>query len=96
MEHRPTQLSGGERQRAAIARALANDPDILLADEPTANLDSKTAGELLDLMQKLNEEKRIPFIFSSHDPRILSRAGRIIQIRDGQILSEESGAKSVP
>ena len=93
---RPQGLSGGQQQRGAVARAIVHHPAVVLADEPTANLDSKTAGELLDLMQKLNEEKRITFIFSSHDPRILSRAGRIIQIRDGQILSEESGAKSVP
>lgn len=81
----PSQLSGGQQQRVAIARAIVHDPKVVLADEPTANLDSKTSESLLNLMQNLNEKSGMTFIFSSHDSLILSRAKRVIQIRDGML-----------
>jgi len=83
---RPSELSGGQQQRVAIARAIAPEPAIILADEPTANLDSRTANSLLDLMKDLNERLRATFIFSTHDPRVLERAKRIIPMRDGEIV----------
>lgn len=85
-DRRPNLLSGGQQQRVAIARAIVHRPTVVLADEPTANLDSKTAGELMDLMQSLNLERKITFIFSSHDPLVLSRAGRVVEIRDGMLI----------
>jgi len=90
MEHRyPRELSGGQQQRVAIARALIKEPTIILADEPTANLDSATGGEILDLMKELNEQKGATFIFSTHDPMVMDRAQRLINLRDGQIHSDE-------
>lgn len=90
MEHRyPRELSGGQQQRVAIARALVKEPSIILADEPTANLDSATGAEILDLMKELNEQKGATFIFSTHDPMVMDRARRIISLRDGQIHSDE-------
>jgi len=90
MEHRfPTQLSGGQQQRVAVARAIASDPSIILADEPTANLDSESSVMLLNLMKKLNEEKGVTFLFSSHDPLVIETARRVIRIRDGQIRSDD-------
>lgn len=90
MEHRyPRELSGGQQQRVAIARALVKEPSIVLADEPTANLDSGTGAEILDLMRDLNEQKGATFIFSTHDPMVMDRAKRIIYLRDGQIHSDE-------
>lgn len=88
-DKRPTQLSGGQQQRVAVARALASKPKFILADEPTANLDSKSAENLLDLMLKLNEEEGITFIFSTHDQRVIDRAKRVITLVDGQIISDE-------
>ncbi|MDZ7331054.1 MAG: ABC transporter ATP-binding protein [candidate division KSB1 bacterium] len=85
--HKPRELSGGQCQRVAIARALVNKPKIVLADEPTANLDSNTAQDILKLMAKLNREENVTFIFSTHDPKIVQIARRIIQLRDGQIES---------
>ena len=82
---RPNEMSGGQQQRVAVARAIINNPSIVLADEPTANLDSKTAGHLLDLMQKMNEEKKITFIFSSHDKQVMNRAKRLLILKDGLI-----------
>ena len=90
MEHRyPRELSGGQQQRVAIARALVKEPSLILADEPTANLDSTTGGETLDLMRELNEQKDATFIFSTHDSMVMERATRIIYLHDGQISSDE-------
>ncbi|MDF2157942.1 ABC transporter ATP-binding protein [Algoriphagus sp. CAU 1675] len=88
MDTRPAQLSGGQQQRVAVARALASKPQFILADEPTANLDSKSATKLLDIMAKLNEEENITFIFSTHDPRVIKRARRVITLVDGQVHSD--------
>jgi putative ABC transport system ATP-binding protein len=82
---RPDLLSGGQRQRVAIARALANEPEVILADEPTASLDSKTADEVLDLMTRINEERRVAFVLSSHDPRVVARAQRVLTLEDGRL-----------
>ncbi len=86
---RPTQLSGGQQQRVAVARALASKPDFVLADEPTANLDSASAFNLLDIMAKLNKEEGITFLFSTHDQRVIERARRVITLEDGMIKSDE-------
>jgi putative ABC transport system ATP-binding protein len=88
MNTRPAQLSGGQQQRVAVARALASKPQFVLADEPTANLDSKAAANLLDIMVKLNREENITFIFSTHDARVIERARRVITLVDGQIHSD--------
>ena len=86
MESRkPAELSGGQQQRVAVARAIVAEPDLVLADEPTANLDSQTAFALLDLMEKLNRERGTTFLFSTHDPRVMSRARRIIHLLDGRV-----------
>jgi putative ABC transport system ATP-binding protein len=86
---RPGKLSGGQQQRIAVARALASRPKFVLADEPTANLDSKSASTLLEIMEKLNHEEKITFIFSTHDPRVVKMAHRIITLEDGRIMSDE-------
>jgi putative ABC transport system ATP-binding protein len=86
MRHRPPELSGGQQQRVAIARALVTEPALVLADEPTANLDSKTGHEIVELMRRLNRERRTTFVFSTHDPRIMSVADRVIEIRDGRLV----------
>lgn len=83
--HTPAELSGGQQQRVAIARAFANDPAIILADEPTANLDSVTSGELMDMMLELNTNLGITFVFSTHDPLVIKRARRLVQILDGRV-----------
>ena len=83
--HRPNQLSGGQRQRVAIARALITQPVIVLADEPTANLDHKTGESILHLMKEINRIRETTFIFSTHDPRVMELAGRVVRIEDGQI-----------
>lgn len=85
----PPQLSGGQQQRVAVARALASKPQFVLADEPTANLDSVAAGTLLDIMAKLNKEEQMTFIFSTHDQRVIERARRVITLRDGKIESDK-------
>lgn len=84
--HRPNELSGGQRQRVSIARAIVKKPTMVLADEPTANLDSRTGAEIIDLMHKLNQEDKITFVFSSHDPKIIERGNRVVQLRDGEIV----------
>ncbi len=86
---RPNEMSGGQQQRVAVARAIVNDPALVLADEPTANLDSKTGEELLDLMENMNREKQITFVFSSHDPQVIERAHRLITLKDGQIVEDK-------
>jgi putative ABC transport system ATP-binding protein len=83
--HKPSELSGGQRQRVAIARALVKRPEIILADEPTANLDSKNAFSIIELMRALNEEEKTTFVFSTHDDRVLKYARRVIRIEDGEI-----------
>ena len=85
---KPGELSGGQQQRVAVARALASKPKIILADEPTANLDSKSAANLLDIMAKLNQEERITFLFSTHDQRVIKKARRVITLVDGKIDSD--------
>lgn len=85
---RPNKLSGGQQQRVAVARALASKPKFILADEPTANLDSKSAENLLDIMEKLNKEENITFIFSTHDVRVMNKAHRIITIEDGKVIDD--------
>ncbi len=87
-EHRPNQLSGGQRQRVAIARALAIYPAIVLADEPTANLDHKTGEDILLLMKKINRDLRTTFIFSTHDQRVMGMADRLVKIEDGELVDE--------
>jgi putative ABC transport system ATP-binding protein len=82
---RPNEMSGGQQQRVAVARAIVNNPSVVLADEPTANLDSVTAGNLLDLMEQMNAEKNITFIFSSHDKNVIDRAKRLLILKDGKI-----------
>lgn len=88
INRRPNQLSGGQQQRVAVARALASKPQFVLADEPTANLDSKSTSDLLNIMQTLNKEEGMTFIFSTHDQRVIDRASRIITLEDGKILSD--------
>jgi putative ABC transport system ATP-binding protein len=92
LHRRPSALSGGQQQRVAVARALAAGPRLVLADEPTANLDSENAGSLLDIMHQLSHEEKTTFLFSTHDPRVMERAERIITLRDGQIASDERTA----
>lgn len=89
MDCRPGELSGGQQQRVAVARALASRPKIILADEPTANLDSVSAANLLDLMLKLNKEENMTFVFSTHDQRVIEKARRVITLVDGKIVSDK-------
>jgi putative ABC transport system ATP-binding protein len=95
MHHTPSQLSGGQRQRVAIARALANDPSIVLADEPTGNLDSATGRMIVQIMKRLNEEKRVTFLITTHDLRIARWADRILYLTDGKISDERISAEEV-
>ncbi len=86
---RPSELSGGQQQRVAIARAIAADPAVVLADEPTANVDSDTADKLIGIMEKLNRDQGVTFLFSTHDPRVMERARRLVRLVDGDIASDE-------
>ncbi len=86
---RPSQLSGGQQQRVAVARALASKPEFVLADEPTANLDSISTSALLDIMAKMNEEEGATFVFSTHDQRVIDKARRVITLEDGKVISDE-------
>ena len=86
---KPNQLSGGQQQRVAVARALASKPQFILADEPTANLDSISTTQLLNIMEKLNKEENITFIFSTHDQRVVDKARRVIKVDDGKVVSDE-------
>jgi putative ABC transport system ATP-binding protein len=89
-DRRPAELSGGQQQRVAVARAIVSRPSIVLADEPTANLDSKTGNGLLEMMLELNREKGVTFIFSTHDQMVMDYARRLVQIRDGRIVDDET------
>jgi putative ABC transport system ATP-binding protein len=92
--HRPDQLSGGEQQRVAIARALATKPALILADEPTANLDTPNGKQVMEIMTRLNQETGVTFVFATHDPRVIKYARRIITLRDGLILENNHGEPS--
>jgi len=89
-DRRPAELSGGQQQRVAVARAIVSNPSIVLADEPTANLDSKTGNGLLEMMKKMNEEKKVTFIFSTHDNMVMDYARRLVLIRDGRIVEDQN------
>ena len=88
-DRRPAELSGGEQQRVAVARAIVSNPSIVLADEPTANLDSKTGKGLLEMMKEMNEKKEVTFIFSTHDQMVMDYARRLVQIRDGRVADDQ-------
>jgi putative ABC transport system ATP-binding protein len=88
-DRKPSKLSGGQQQRVAIARSLVKNPEIVLADEPTANLDSGTGEEILKLMKEMNKKYGTTFIFSTHDPMVMDYAGRVVMLHDGQIKSDE-------
>ncbi len=88
LDSRPSKLSGGQQQRVAVARALASKPKFVLADEPTANLDTEATENLLDIMERLNQEENITFIFATHDARVMKKARRVITIEDGKVLSD--------
>ncbi len=90
IKHRPSELSGGQRQRVAIARALVTNPEIVLADEPTANLDSETGNMILELMKELNIREKTTFIFSTHDPDVIKYASKVVRIKDGLISDQEA------
>jgi len=91
-DKRPNEMSGGQQQRVAVARAIVNNPSLVLADEPTANLDSATGAELLNLMEQMNRERNITFIFSSHDPQVIERAHRLLTLKDGKIVEDTRGS----
>jgi len=95
INNKPTELSGGQQQRVAVARALASKPSFVLADEPTANLDSVTANNLLDIMEKLNKDHQMTFVFSTHDARVIKRAHRVVTLRDGAIESDLEKEKTL-
>jgi putative ABC transport system ATP-binding protein len=88
-DRRPAELSGGQQQRVAVARAIVSNPSIVLADEPTANLDSKTGRGLLDMMKKMNQDKKVTFIFSTHDKMVMNYAQRLLRIRDGRLVDDK-------
>jgi putative ABC transport system ATP-binding protein len=86
--HRPDQLSGGQQQRVAIARALATNPVVILADEPTAKLDTENRKQVMEIMKRLNQETGVTFVFATHDPRVISYANRVVTLEDGMIASD--------
>ncbi len=88
-QNKPVELSGGQQQRVAVARALASKPRVVLADEPTANLDSVSSADLLDIMNALNQREQVTFVFSTHDQRVIDRARRVVTLEDGRIVSDE-------
>jgi putative ABC transport system ATP-binding protein len=90
--NRPDQLSGGQQQRVAVARALATDPKLILADEPTANLDTENGEQVMEIMKKLNKETGTTFVFATHDPRVIKYAGRVVTLQDGLIVKDSSAA----
>jgi len=90
--HRPDQMSGGEQQRVAVARALASNPSLVLADEPTANLDTENGRQVMEIMQKLNKETGVTYVFATHDPRVIKYAKRIVTLRDGLIVENNGSA----
>ena len=92
MQHRPDQMSGGEQQRVAIARALATNPVVVLADEPTANLDTENGQQAMGIVKKLNEETGTAFVFATHDPRVMSYARHVIKLRDGRVTEDSRHA----
>ncbi len=92
--HRPDQLSGGEQQRVAVARALATNPTLILADEPTANLDTPNGNQVMEIMSRLNQETGVTFVFATHDPRVVKFARRIITLRDGLVVEDSKEVKS--
>ena len=93
--HRPDQLSGGQQQRVAVARALATNPRLILADEPTANLDTENGKQVMDIMQRLNKETGVTFVFATHDPRVISYANRVVTLQDG-LITKDSRANGKP
>jgi len=93
--HRPSELSGGQRQRVAVARALVTRPPLVLADEPTANLDSQTGENIIDLMKEMNERDGTTFVFSTHDPKVMAHATAVVRIADGRVAAREVGAGAV-
>jgi putative ABC transport system ATP-binding protein len=94
LNSRPSKLSGGQQQRVAVARALASKPRFILADEPTANLDSVSTENLLDIMERLNQEEKMTFIFSTHDARVVRKARRVITIEDGLVIKDDYKQKA--
>ncbi len=95
MKRRPTQMSGGQQQRIAVARALVKNPALVIADEPTANLDTATGAQVLDVMRTMNQKRGVTFLFSTHDPRVMERASRIVSLRDGRVEDDRKVEKPV-
>jgi putative ABC transport system ATP-binding protein len=91
IHHRPDQMSGGEQQRVAIARALATRPLMVLADEPTANLDTANGAQAMEIMQRLNQQTGTAFVFATHDPRVVAYARRVVELRDGRVVANGAG-----